>query len=67
MPAKLPKDHKHEYKSGDVKLPAEKILIPGIVSHASDLVEDPKLRADRFSTFPEIVGKKPSSPAPAAA
>ena len=31
----------------DVKLPAGKILIPGVVSHATDLVEHSELVADR--------------------
>jgi 5-methyltetrahydropteroyltriglutamate--homocysteine methyltransferase len=41
-----------------VKLPAGKILIPGIVSHATDLVEHPELVADRISTFAELVGQE---------
>jgi 5-methyltetrahydropteroyltriglutamate--homocysteine methyltransferase len=42
----------------DVKLPAGKILIPGVVSHFTDLVEHPKLVADRIITFAEIVGQE---------
>ena len=41
-----------------MKLPAGKILIPGIVSHATDLVEHPELVADRISTFAELVGQE---------
>ena len=38
--------HEHEFKVWrDVKLPAGKILIPGVVSHATDLVEHPELVA----------------------
>jgi len=40
----------------EVKLPAGKILIPGVVSHATDLVEHPELVADRIITFAEVVG-----------
>ena len=41
-----------------MKLPAGKILIPGVVSHATDLVEHPELVADRIITFAEIVGRE---------
>jgi 5-methyltetrahydropteroyltriglutamate--homocysteine methyltransferase len=51
--------HEHEFKVWrDVKLPAGKILIPGVVSHASDLVEHPELVADHLITFAEIVGQE---------
>jgi len=42
----------------DVNLPAGKILIPGVVSHSTDLVEHPELVADRIITFAEIVGQE---------
>jgi len=41
-----------------VKLPGGKILIPGVVSHATDLVEHRELVADRLITFAEIVGQE---------
>ncbi len=51
--------HEHEYKVWrDVKLPAGKIIIPGVVSHASDLVEHPELVADRIIAFADIVGRE---------
>jgi 5-methyltetrahydropteroyltriglutamate--homocysteine methyltransferase len=51
--------HEHEYKVWrDVKLPAGKILIPGVVSHSTDLVEHPELVADRIIAFADIVGKE---------
>ncbi len=51
--------HEHEYKVWrDVKLPSEKILIPGVVSHASDIVEHPELVADRILAFADIVGRE---------
>jgi 5-methyltetrahydropteroyltriglutamate--homocysteine methyltransferase len=51
--------HEHEYKIWrDIKLPAGKILIPGVVSHATDVVEHPELVADRIITFAEIVGRE---------
>jgi len=51
--------HEHEYKVWrDVKLPTGKILIPGVVSHATDLVEHPELVADRLIQFAELVGRE---------
>ena len=51
--------HEHEFKVWrDVKLPAGKILIPGVVSHSTDLVEHPELVADRIITFADIVGRE---------
>ena len=51
--------HEHEYKVWrDVKLPAGKILIPGVVSHSTDLVEHPELVADRILAFADIVGRE---------
>ena len=41
-----------------MKLPAGKILIPGVVNHATDLVEYPKLVADRIIAFAEVVGQE---------
>jgi len=50
--------HEHEYKIWrGVKLPDGKILIPGVVSHATDIVEHPELVADRIVTFANIVGR----------
>ena len=46
----------------DVKLPAGKILIPGVVSHATDLIEHSELVADRLIAFPENVGRENSTP-----
>ena len=51
--------HEHEYKVWrDVKLPTGKIIIPGVVSHASDIVEHPELVADRIIAFADIVGRE---------
>ena len=41
-----------------VKRPAGKLLIPGVVSDATDLVEHPELVADRIITFAEIVDQE---------
>jgi 5-methyltetrahydropteroyltriglutamate--homocysteine methyltransferase len=51
--------HAHEWKVWqDVKLPDGKILIPGIVSHATNVVEHPELVADRIRTFAKVVGRE---------
>jgi len=51
--------HEHEYKIWrDIKLPAGKILIPGVVSHATNVVEHPELVADRILAFANIVGRE---------
>ena len=50
--------HEHEYKVWrDIKLPAGKILIPGVVSHATNVVEHPELVADRILAFADVVGR----------
>jgi 5-methyltetrahydropteroyltriglutamate--homocysteine methyltransferase len=49
--------HEHEYVVwDDVKLPAGKILIPGMVSHATDGIEHPELVAQRIRRFARRVG-----------
>jgi 5-methyltetrahydropteroyltriglutamate--homocysteine methyltransferase len=51
--------HEHEYKIWrDIKLPPGKILIPGVVSHATNVVEHPELVADRILSFANIVGRE---------
>lgn len=51
--------HEHEYKVWrDVKLPAGKISIPGVVSHATDLAEHPDRVADRINMFAELVRQR---------
>jgi 5-methyltetrahydropteroyltriglutamate--homocysteine methyltransferase len=49
--------HEHEWRVWqEVKLPAGKILIPGVVSHATNVVEHPELVADRIRRFARLVG-----------
>ena len=51
--------HEHEYKIWrDAKLPDGKILIPGVVSHATNVVEHPELVADRLLNYARIVGRE---------
>ena len=50
--------HDHEWKVWqDVKLPDGKVLIPGVVGHASDFVEHPELVAERLLKYAGIVGR----------
>jgi len=51
--------HEHEWKVWqDVKLPDGKLILPGIVSHATNVVEHPDLVAERISRFANLVGKE---------
>jgi 5-methyltetrahydropteroyltriglutamate--homocysteine methyltransferase len=50
--------HEHEYKVWrNVKLPDSKLLIPGVVSHATNIVEHPEVVADRILAYAKIVGR----------
>jgi len=42
----------------DVKLPEGKILIPGVISHSTILVEHPELVAERIVRYADIVGRE---------
>jgi 5-methyltetrahydropteroyltriglutamate--homocysteine methyltransferase len=49
--------HEHEWTVWrDVKLPPGKLLMPGVVSHATNIVEHPELVARRIRNFAETVG-----------
>jgi len=51
--------HAHEWTVWrDVKLPDGKILVPGVISHATDLVEAPGLVAERLVNYASVVGKE---------
>ncbi|NYH77841.1 5-methyltetrahydropteroyltriglutamate--homocysteine methyltransferase [Actinopolyspora biskrensis] len=51
--------HEHEWKVWrDVTLPDGKLLLPGVVSHATNVVEHPELVADRIANFAECVGRE---------
>jgi 5-methyltetrahydropteroyltriglutamate--homocysteine methyltransferase len=51
--------HEHEWKVWrDVKLPDGKILIPGVVSHATNVVEHPEVVSDRIIRYAQLVGKE---------
>ena len=49
--------HEHEWKVwDDVRLPDGKMILPGVVSHATNVVEHPELVADRIARFATRVG-----------
>lgn len=49
--------HEHEYAVWrERKLPEGKILVPGVVTHSTDLVEHPELVAERIRRFAVLVG-----------
>jgi 5-methyltetrahydropteroyltriglutamate--homocysteine methyltransferase len=51
--------HEHEYHVfEDVKLPDGKVLIPGVISHTTNLVEHPALVAERIMRFANIAGRE---------
>jgi 5-methyltetrahydropteroyltriglutamate--homocysteine methyltransferase len=51
--------HEHEYHVfEDVKLPAGKIVIPGVITHASNIVEHPELIAERLTRYARLVGRE---------
>jgi len=51
--------HEHEWKVWqDVKLPDGKLILPGVVSHATNVVEHPELVAERILRFANLVGKE---------
>jgi 5-methyltetrahydropteroyltriglutamate--homocysteine methyltransferase len=51
--------HEHEYHVWEeVKLPEGKILIPGVVAHATDTIEHPELVSERIQRYAQRVGKE---------
>jgi len=51
--------HEHEWTVWrDAKLPSGKLLMPGVVSHATNIVEHPELVAARIRRFAELVGRE---------
>jgi 5-methyltetrahydropteroyltriglutamate--homocysteine methyltransferase len=51
--------HEHEYHLWErTKLPQGKVLIPGVITHASNIVEHPELIAERLVRFAKLVGRE---------
>ena len=50
--------HEHEWRLWeDVKLPEGKVLVPGVVTHHTNVVEHPELVADRIVRIANVVGR----------
>jgi 5-methyltetrahydropteroyltriglutamate--homocysteine methyltransferase len=51
--------HEHEYHVfEEVKLPEGMVLIPGVITHASNIVEHPELVAERLLRYAKLVGRE---------
>jgi 5-methyltetrahydropteroyltriglutamate--homocysteine methyltransferase len=51
--------HEHEWQIWkDVKLPKDTVLIPGIISHVSNVVEHPELVKERIVRLARLVGRE---------
>ncbi|MPZ37477.1 MAG: hypothetical protein GEU95_05340 [Rhizobiales bacterium] len=51
--------HEHEWKVWkDAKLPEGRVLIPGVISHATNVVEHPELVAERIVRVANLVGRE---------
>jgi 5-methyltetrahydropteroyltriglutamate--homocysteine methyltransferase len=51
--------HEHEWEAWkDVVVPDNKILMPGVITHSTDLVEHPRLVANRLKNYSTIVGRE---------
>lgn len=51
--------HEHEYHLWeDTKLPDGKVIVPGVVTHSTNLIEHPELVAERIGNFAKLVGKE---------
>jgi 5-methyltetrahydropteroyltriglutamate--homocysteine methyltransferase len=51
--------HEHEWKVWETaRLPEGKLLIPGVISHSTVLVEHPELVAERIGRYAKVVGRE---------
>jgi 5-methyltetrahydropteroyltriglutamate--homocysteine methyltransferase len=51
--------HEHEWRVWEsAKLPQDKVLIPGVISHATNVVEHPELVAERIVRIARLVGRE---------
>jgi 5-methyltetrahydropteroyltriglutamate--homocysteine methyltransferase len=51
--------HEHEYHVFEsVKIPDGKVLVPGVITHSSNIVEHPELIAERIIRFARLVGSE---------
>jgi 5-methyltetrahydropteroyltriglutamate--homocysteine methyltransferase len=51
--------HEHEWRVWeDVKFPQGKVIVPGVVGHATDIVEHPEVIAERLLRYARMVGRE---------
>jgi 5-methyltetrahydropteroyltriglutamate--homocysteine methyltransferase len=51
--------HEHEWRVWErTRLPKEAVLVPGVISHATNVVEHPELVAERLVRFAQLVGRE---------
>jgi 5-methyltetrahydropteroyltriglutamate--homocysteine methyltransferase len=51
--------HEHEWRVWEtVKLPAGRVLVPGVISHSTNVVEHPELVAERLTRVAKLVGRE---------
>jgi 5-methyltetrahydropteroyltriglutamate--homocysteine methyltransferase len=51
--------HEHSYHVFEtVKLPPDTVILPGVISHATNIVEHPDTIADRIARFADVVGRE---------
>ena len=51
--------HEHEYHLFErIKVPEGKVVCPGMITHASNIVEHPELIAERIMRFAKLVGRE---------
>lgn len=51
--------HEHEWRVWEeVKFPDGKVIVPGVVGHATDIVEHPEVIAERIMRYARIVGRE---------
>jgi 5-methyltetrahydropteroyltriglutamate--homocysteine methyltransferase len=51
--------HEHEWQVWkDARLPPGRVLIPGVISHATNVVEHPELVAERIVRFANLLGRE---------
>jgi 5-methyltetrahydropteroyltriglutamate--homocysteine methyltransferase len=51
--------HEHEWRVWETsKLPKDAVLVPGVISHATNVVEHPELVAERIVRYAKLVGRE---------
>jgi 5-methyltetrahydropteroyltriglutamate--homocysteine methyltransferase len=51
--------HEHEWRVWqDVRLPEDRVLLPGLISHATNVIEHPELVAERIIRLAKLVGRE---------